>query len=133
MRSNRANLSEACRTAMDRHESSGRQTVADGGDRRATRSMRGHRGDAADIGASTRRGHRYEVADSEPSMPRPRRHRGGFSMAGMGQLMGMVQPYMGMIQPYMGMIEPYMGSITPYMSNLGGLGGGGGLGGFGGN
>jgi hypothetical protein len=127
MRSNRANLSEACRTAMDRHESSGRQNVADAGERRVARSIRGHGDDGADVGAATRRSHRYEVADSEPRMPRLRRHRGGFSMASMGQFMGMVQPYMGMIQPYMGMIEPYMGTITPYMSNLGGFGG------FGGN
>ncbi|HLN08479.1 MAG TPA: hypothetical protein VK281_05920 [Xanthobacteraceae bacterium] len=114
MRSNRANLSEACRTAMDRHESPGRQNVADG-DRQSSRSIR-HRG--AEAGATTRVGHRYHVANTEPHMLR--RHRGGLSMAGMGQFISMVQPYMGMIQPY---IEPYMGTIAPYMSNLGGLGG----------
>jgi hypothetical protein len=106
MRSNRANLSEACRAAMDRHESAG-QNVADRGERTT----------------SHRRGHRYDVADAQMRMPR-HRHRGGFSMASMGQFMGMIQPYMGMIQPY---IEPYMGTIAPYMGSLGGLGG---LGGF---
>lgn len=127
MRSNRAGLSEACRAAMDRHDESGQQNVADSGDRRTARSVRSHRRDVAEDGTRTRKSHRYEVGDSEPAMPRVRRHRGGFSMANMGQFMGMVQPYMGMIQP---MIEPYMGTITPYMSNLGGLGG---LGGMGGN
>jgi hypothetical protein len=121
MRSNRASLSEACRSAMDQHDSSGRHHVADAGDGQATRSVRGHRH------------HRYEAAESETGLPRLRRHRGGFSMASMGQFMSMAQPYMGMMQPYMGMVEPYMGMITPYMGNLGGLGGFGGLGGLGGN
>jgi hypothetical protein len=119
MRSNRANLSEACRAAMEQHDSSGRH--ADAGDEPATRSVRGHRH------------HRHEAADAEPGMPRLRRHRGGASMASMGQFMGMVQPYMGMVQPYMGMIEPYMGMITPYIGNTGNLGGLGGFGGFSGN
>jgi hypothetical protein len=118
MRANRSNLSAACRAVMTKHESPSRQNVAESSDRRSarsTRSSRSHRRDVAETRTTSRssRSHRYETADSEPRMPRSRRHRGGFSMASMGQYMGMIQPHMGMIAPYLG--------------NLGGLGG---LGGF---